>query len=76
MCHLLFDFKKLLENALRLVTDVVLYCHTTSSGQQTGHVGRFLQQQFPSNDTQNQSIPTNSSVECFLDFVLNCSTIF
>ena len=24
MCHLLFDFKKLLENELRFVTDVVL----------------------------------------------------
>jgi len=31
----------------------------SSSGQQTGHVGRFLQQQFPSNNAQNQSTPTN-----------------
>ena len=31
----------------------------SSSGQQTGHVGRFLQQQFPTNNNQNQSTPTN-----------------
>ncbi|XP_074627374.1 cyclin-dependent kinase 8-like isoform X3 [Acropora palmata] len=31
----------------------------SSSGQQTGHVGRFLQQQFPTNNTQNQSTPNS-----------------
>ncbi|KAJ7382380.1 Cyclin-dependent kinase 8 [Desmophyllum pertusum] len=31
----------------------------SSSGQQSAHVGRFLQQQFPSNNTQGQSTPTN-----------------
>ncbi|XP_058964754.2 cyclin-dependent kinase 8 isoform X2 [Pocillopora verrucosa] len=33
---------------------------TQSSGaQQPSHVGRFLHQQFPTNNTQNQSTPTN-----------------
>lgn len=31
----------------------------SSSGQQTGHVGRFLQQQFQTNNSQNNSTPTN-----------------
>ncbi|XP_068699152.1 cyclin-dependent kinase 8-like isoform X4 [Montipora capricornis] len=31
----------------------------SSSGQQTSHVGRFLQQQYPTNNTQTQSTPNS-----------------